>query len=150
MILLEFTERMRGSWHRLNSPGNEQPVEFTGRATISRLSDVLGSTAAGFRGRVVAEGLTRGADFEGTLGVGALRREGRLPYAFSFVGEDKRNYRFDGAKEVSLLDPVRSMTVLPAYLFDDGGNEVGRAVLHFDLRTDLANFLRSWSLRFRA
>lgn len=148
MIRLEFSERMSGSWHRLDSPGIERPIEFVGRATVARMSELLGDTVATLRGRVVAEGLSRGAEFDGTLGLGALWREGRLPYGFSFVGDDGRNYRFDGAKEVTWLDPVRTLSVLPAYLFDDRGNEVGRAVLHFDVRTDFLNFLRSWRLGF--
>jgi hypothetical protein len=144
VIGLHFRERMSGSWYRLESPADERPIEFSGDVTVGKLTELLGNTVAMMRGRVTATGLTRGAEFEGTLGLGALVRERRLPYAFSFRADDGRTYRFDGAKEVSVLDLTRSMTTLPAYLFNDKGDEIGRAVLHFDLRSDLVKFLRSW------
>lgn len=144
MIGLTFHETMRGHWYRLESPGDERPIEFTTIARVPRIADLLGNAVANLKGRVVADGLTAGAEFEGSLGLGALVRERRLPYAFSFRGDDGRKYRFDGAKEVELRDIPRTMTTLPAYLFDDAGNEVGRAILHFDLRGDLFKFLRSW------
>ena len=40
------------------------------------------------------------------------------------------------------------MTVLPASLYDAHGNEIGRATLRFDVRSDLRSFLRSWKLRY--
>jgi hypothetical protein len=144
MIGLTFRERMAGTWHRLEAPTLERPIEFDLQARVPHVTELLGNTVAQVKGRVVAEGLTGGADFEGTLGLGALVRERRLPYRFAFRADDGRTYRFDGAKEVSLMDLPRSMTVLPAYIFDDQGEEVGRAVLRFDLRGDLLKFLRSW------
>ena len=144
MIGIQFRETMSGSWHRLESPGDERAMEFTVSGKIDHLKHLLGNTVAKLSGRIVAAGLTTGADLEGTLGLGALIREKRLPYAFSFRADDNRMYRFDGTKEVAVLDLARTMTTLPAYLFDDQGTEVGRAVLHFDLHGDLFKFLRSW------
>lgn len=144
MIGLTFSERMAGTWHRLDAPAEEKPIEFRAQVTVPSLKDFLGNTVARLHGTVLAEGLTRGAKFEGTLGLGELFRERRLPYHFTFRGDDGRDYHFDGTKEVSLLDLPRSMTTLPGYLHDDAGHEVGRAVLRFDLRSDLVSFLRSW------
>jgi hypothetical protein len=144
MIGLTFSERMTGTWHRLEAPTDERPIEFHLRATVPHVTELLGNTVAQVEGTVLAEGLTAGAPFEGTLGLGALVRERRLPYHFAFRAEDGRTYRFDGAKEVSIMDLPRSITVLPGYIYDDGGNEIGRAVLRFDLRGDLLTFLRSW------
>lgn len=144
MIGVRFHEVMRGSWHRLERPADEMPIEFDAKAEVSGLGNLVGDAVAKLHGTVKVSGLAENASFEGTLGLGSLVRERRLPYAFSFRGDDGRTYRFDGAKEVSIFDVTRTMTTLPAYLFDDGGNEVGRAVLHFDLRGDLLKFLRSW------
>lgn len=143
MIGLSFDERMAGTWHSLVEPAHERPIEFTLRATLPARA-LLGDGVAALEGRIVVEGITAGAEAKGTLGLGALVRERRLPYALSFRGDDGRQYRLDGAKEVSVLDLPRSMTTLPVYLFDDQGNEVGRAVLHFDLRGDLIKFMRSF------
>jgi len=144
MLGLCFEETMKGQWHRVDSPGVERAIEFHARGEVSRLRELLGDTVAKLSGRVVVDGLTRGTDFEGTLGLGALLREKRLPYAFAFRADDGRRYRFDGAKEVSVRELARTMTTLPAYIYDDSGSEIGRAVLHFDLRGDLVTFLRSW------
>jgi hypothetical protein len=38
------------------------------------------------------------------------------------------------------------VTTLPATLFDDGGQEIGRATLRFDVRQDWWPFLRSFRL----
>ncbi len=144
MIGVKFHEVMRGSWHRLENPGEEMPIEFDAQAELSGVANVIGDAIARLHGTVRVAGLATDASFDGTLGLGSLVRERRLPYAFSFRGDDGRTYRFDGAKEVSLFDLARTITTLPAYLFDDSGNEVGRAVLHFDLRGDFIKFLRSW------
>ncbi len=144
MIGVKFRERMAGTWHRLESPADERPIEFTANARVPKLSAFLGNVVAEMEGQVIAEGLTKGADFEGTIGLGALVRERRLPYAFSFRGDNGRKYRFDGTKEVSLADLANTMSTLPAYLYDDEGREIGRAVLRFDLQGDLWKFLRSW------
>jgi hypothetical protein len=144
MIGLKFDERMSGTWHALAEPAVERPIEFTVRATVGRLRELVGNTVAELRGRISVEGITGSTDARGTLGLGALVRERRLPYSLTFTGDDGKRYRLDGAKEVELADLPRTMTVLPAYLFDDGGNEIGRAVLRFDLQGDLFKFLRSW------
>ncbi len=144
MIGVKFNEVMRGSWHRLEKPADELPIEFKAFAELTGVTNIFGKGVAKLHGTVKVAGLAESSSFEGTLGLGSLVRERRLPYAFSFRGDDGRMYRFDGAKEVSVLDLPRTMSVLPAYLFDDAGTEVGRAVLHFDVRGDLISFLRSW------
>ena len=39
------------------------------------------------------------------------------------------------------------MTLLPATLFDERGEELGRATLRFDLRADWAEWMKSFRLR---
>src|SRR5438309_379751 len=73
-------------------------------------------------------------------------RERRLPYDFTFRGDDDREYRFHGQKDVTMIALHDTMTTLPASLYDADGKEVGRAVLRFDVRGDLVKFLRSWKL----
>ncbi len=144
MIGVEFRERMAGTWHRLDAPTDERPFAFTARACVGRLAQFLGGAVARLEGEVQADGLARSSPLVGTLDLGALTRARELPYRFRFQGDDGRRYRFDGHKTVDLMDLPRTMTILPASVFDDDGREVGRAVLHFDLRADLPGFLRSW------
>jgi hypothetical protein len=40
-----------------------------------------------------------------------------------------------------------TMTTLPASIYDADGKEIARAVLRFDVRGNLATFLRSWRMR---
>jgi hypothetical protein len=42
---------------------------------------------------------------------------------------------------------VDTMTTLPASLYDAAGKEIARAVLRFDVRSDLKSFLRSFRPR---
>jgi len=79
MIGVKFHEVMRGSWHRLDKPADELPIEFVAHAEVSGLSNIIGNAVAKLHGTVTMRGLTDGASFEGTLGLGALVRERRLP-----------------------------------------------------------------------
>ena len=85
----------------------------------------------------------------GTLGL-KLLDERRLPYDFSFTANDGRDYRFHGQKDVTVIALHDTMTTLPASLYDASGAEIGRAVLRFDVRSDLRSFLKSWKLQVPA
>jgi hypothetical protein len=64
------------------------------------------------------------------------------------VGDDGQRYELNGQREWSALAPIDSMTILPASVFDDRGEEVARATLRFDMRADWASWMRSFRLRF--
>lgn len=143
MMHLELRHRLRGTWHRVEEPGVERPFEFVVRVAFDRLSDVLGHATARLEGHLVALGLTGGAACKGTLVLGSLVREGSIEWSLHFYGDDGVSYRFDGRSEVDLLALPRALTVLPGYVFDQEGREVGRVVLRYDWRGELGHTLRS-------
>jgi hypothetical protein len=148
MLGLTFRETLDGSWHRPSAPADEKRCTVDVTVVIPRVLELLGNTVADISGRVTLEGLAADREFKGTLGVGAILRERRLPYAFSFIGDDARAYRFDGAKEVNALRLPRSITTLGAYVFDADGEEVGRVILRADLRDEVLRFLTTFRPKF--
>ena len=82
-----------------------------------------------------AERLASRREIGGTVTL-KVAHERRIPYRITFTGDDGRHYELCGQKEWSGLSPIGSMTVLPASLYDDRGEEVGRATLRFDPRSD--------------
>lgn len=144
MLGLTFRETLDGSWHRPSAPADERRCAVDVTITIPRVTELLGNTVAEISGRVTLDGLATDRDFKGTLGVGAIVRERRVPYAFSFIADDGSAYRFDGAKEVNVLKIPRSITTLGAYVFDAQGEEVGRVILRADLREEILRFLTTF------
>ncbi len=141
---MRFRERLRGRWHRPESPGVEHTVSFELEVRVPLTRALTRDVNAVLAGEVRVEGVARAAVIEeGSLGIAAMAREKRLPYRFSFRGDDGRKYRFDGAKEIVARSLMRSFLVLPGYLFDDTGGELGRVVVRSDPRADLWPFLRS-------
>jgi hypothetical protein len=94
-------------------------------------------------GAVDAEGFADHRPLHGTLGLDLLRT-GTLPYAFHFTGNDGKPYVFEGKKTIVLHDFLASMSILPAVIRAESGEEVGRAVVRFDIRSDLVRFLKSF------
>ena len=70
----------------------------------------------------------------------------RIPYDFTFTGDDGAAYRFTGEKKVRVTAILETMSRLPAVLLGAGGETLADAELWFDLRGDLVSFLRSFSL----
>jgi len=81
----------------------------------------------------------------GTLGMDVLLTQ-RIPYDFTFTGDDGAAYRFTGEKKVRVTALLETMSRLPAALLDEAGETVAEAELRFDLRGDLVAFLRSFEL----
>ncbi len=146
MIGFGFAETMRGSYYRLDAPTEERAIEFTLRVTVNGIRKFAKDQMARIEGVVRAEGLAAEAPLEGTLGL-KLASERRLPYDFTFTGDDGAKYRFRGQKDVMLLALADTMTTLPASLYEAGGKEIGRATVRFDLRSDLGRFVRSFRPR---
>jgi hypothetical protein len=136
---------MSGTYWRLDEPTEERAiaVSIAGQASLRGfVRDKIWS----LHGTLDAEGLATGRAVEGTLAF-RLLDERRLPYRLAFTGDDGRSYELSGQKEWSGLSPVESMTLLPASMYDADGEEFARATLRFDLRTDLAPWLKSFRLR---
>lgn len=144
MLGVTFRETLDGSWHKPSAPADERRCSVDVTVVIPRVTELLGNTVAEISGRVTLEGLATNREFKGTLGIGAIVRERRIPYAFSFIADDGAAYRFDGAKEVNVLKLPKSTSTLGAYVFDGQGDEVGRVVLRADLREEVLRFITSF------
>lgn len=141
-----FEETMRGSYYLLKKPQEERAIEFSIEARVDNLRRFARDLTARIRGVVTLEGLCKHANLDGTLGL-KLLKENRLPYDFSFTAEDGKKYRVRGEKNVVVLGLMESLTTLPASLYDDTEEEIGRAIVRFDLRSDWRKFLFSFRPR---
>jgi len=140
-----FRETMSGSYWRLETPTEERAIAFTIDARARDLRRFARDKTWTITGTVDAEGLASRRPLEGTLAF-RLLDERRLPYRFKFTGDDGRDYELSGQKEWSGLSPIESMTLLPASLYDADGGELARATLRFDLRSDLASWMKSFRI----
>lgn len=141
----EFRETMSGTYHTLERPGDELPMSITVRAEVTSLRKFLLDPTAEITGEVDAQGLADHRALRGTLEINPVLRR-RLVYDFRFNDNDGAECRFHGEKELEALRLVSTMTTLPGTLFRDD-REVGRALLRFHLREDLAKLLRSFRPR---
>jgi hypothetical protein len=140
-----FRETMSGSYFMLDAPTDERAIAFTIEARASDVARFARDKTWGVRGTIDAEKLASGADVEGTLTF-KLIDERRLPYRLAFRGDDGKRYELSGQKEWMGLQPIGSMTLLPASVYDDRGEEIARATLRFDLRSDWGRWLRSFRI----
>jgi hypothetical protein len=123
---LSFEETMSGTLQ--SSDGRQGPVRFSVQAV---------SEGGGFftlSGTAQATPWVDTAKAHGSLFMGPTRIE----YELRFAG-----FRLSAKKTPSLFRPVRSMTLMPATLFDASGATVAQGEMHFDLR-DLPSFMLSW------
>lgn len=141
-----FAETMRGSYYLLREPEREHPMEFSIEARVDGLRRFARDRTARITGVCTFEGLCRHSQLDGTLGMKLLDNR-TLPYDFTFRTDDGRRFRFRGEKQVSLGNLRETMTVLPASLYDDDGEEVGRAIVRFDMTHDLRDFVLSFRPR---
>ncbi len=139
---LAFDETMFGTFRR-TSESEARPLSFTLHARSRTLRDLARTRQVTIHGELVAEGFGARCPLEGTLDLDLLATR-ELRYDFAFTADDGRSYRFVGKKTVRLGALRRTMTHLPAVLLDGEGDEIARAEVIFDLRRDLAEFLRSW------
>lgn len=149
-MTFEFRETMTGSFHLAEGDADERPMSFTirARAMATSLLGFLRRPEMEIEGEIDAEGFADHRRLEGTLGL-FLLKDGTLPYAFRFTANDGAPYSFEGKKTVrsgllAAAELAESMTVLPGSILDGGGVEVGRALLRFDLRSDLVKYLKSF------
>jgi len=138
-----FRETMSGSYWRLDAPTDERAITFHIEARAEDIRRFARDKVWRITGTIDAEGLATGRDIDGTLAF-LLPDQRRLPYRFTFVGDDGRGYELSGQKEWSGLAPIESMTLLPASLYDTRGAEFARATLRFDLRADWARWMKSF------
>jgi hypothetical protein len=148
----ELAEALSGSYYRLDEPFKDRAMSVALGVGINGVRRFLRDRKMEARGTIFAEGLaTRaiaGAPLYGTLTM-RLFDEKRIPYDLSFEGDDGRTYRLRGQRDFFVHDAVDSLTILPASLYDDTGDEIARAMLRFDPKTELGPFLKSFRPRVR-
>jgi hypothetical protein len=140
-----FREELSGNYWRLEEPTDERAIRLRLETRVPDTVAFLQSRTAELSGNIDAEGLASKRDIQGTLAF-KLFEEHRSVYRFTFHTDDDRLYELCGQKEWNALAPLEALTLLPASLYDDRGQEVARTTLHFDVRADWARWLASLRL----
>jgi choline dehydrogenase-like flavoprotein len=143
-----FEETMSGTYTTKSAPRERRPRSFSLRARSRTLGDFARTREVGIVGELLGEGFGARCPLEGTLAMDVLRTR-KLRYDFRFTAGDGNTYRFVGEKVLKLLSLRRSMTWLPAKIYDATGIEIASAEVTFDLGRDLVSFLRSWRVSTR-
>ncbi len=138
-----FRETMSGTYTR---DGVERPMQFTVTARAGSLLGHLRDRKARLEGEVTMDGFASARPLEGELTIDPLIGK-LIRYEFTFAADDGARYRFVGQKDVTLRDPVGSMTTLPGQVLALDGKQVATALLTFD-KKDLPRFLGTWRLDF--
>ena len=138
-----FRETMSGSYRR---DGVERPMQFTVTARAGSLWSHLRNRKAKLDGEVTMDGFASARPLEGEITIDPLLGK-LIRYEFTFAADDGARYRFIGQKDVTLKDPVGSMTTLPGQVLALDGKQIATALLTFD-KKDLPSFLGTWRLDF--
>ncbi|HXX65844.1 MAG TPA: hypothetical protein VEK07_01600 [Polyangiaceae bacterium] len=141
-----FCEWLTGSYWRFDAPTDELSIELALEAIAPDVRELLRDRVFYLSGTIDAERLAARRAVEGTLCFKRLS-EGQIRYRIRFFGIDGARYELSGHKEWNGLAPLDSVTLLVAKLLDESDEEVGRATLRFDLRSDWLRFLRHLRLR---
>lgn len=151
----QFAEVMSGSV-RLAGESEPRPVRLDLSVEADGVLLPHRTTHAVVTGRVRIAGWADDAHATGEMEISPIARR-RIRYRVNFTAQG-RGWSLDGWKSISLGRPVRSMTVLPFSLLDDGEEgdgrgtgqgagrsaEAGRGTLRFPLATQLLPFLASF------
>lgn len=138
-----FRETMSGTYSR---EGVERPMHFSVTARAVSLLEHLRDRKARLDGVVTMEGFASARALDGEITIDPLIGK-LIRYEFGFQADDGNRYRFIGQKDVTLKDPVGSMTTLPGQVLALDGKQVATAALKFD-KKDLPSFLGTWRLDF--
>jgi hypothetical protein len=138
-----FRETMSGSYTK---DGVDRPMQFTATARAGSLLAHLVDHKADLEGEITMEGFASKKELHGNIVIDPLLGR-RIRYEFTFDGDDGERYRFVGQKDVSLTDPVGSMTTLPAEVLALDGRLIATCALTFETK-DLPHFLSTFRLDF--
>jgi hypothetical protein len=139
-----FRETMSGTYER--DDGVARPMRFSVTARAESMLGYLRDRKARLDGEVTMEGFATGRPLDGEITIDPLLGK-LIRYEFGFAGDDGQRYRFVGQKDVTIKDPVGSMTFLPGQVLALDGKRVATAKLEFD-KKDLPKFLSTWRLDF--
>ncbi len=143
-----FRQTMSGSYWRLDAPAREDAIAVTFDAAAADVRDFARDKTLHITGTIDAERLASAQDLDGTLAFHLLD-ERRVAYRFTFGGDDGRRYELSGQEEWRKIAPIASLTLLPATIYDVRGEEIARATLRFDVRSEWAKWMGSFRLRWR-
>jgi hypothetical protein len=143
---MSFCEALSGSFWWLDAPTDERAIAVSFEARAPALREFLRDKTWCVAGTIDAERFATARAIVGTVS-SRLIEERRLPYRFTFSGDDGRRYELSGQKEWSGLAPVESLALLPAGIYDDRGEELARATLRFDVGADWWKCIRSFRFR---
>ena len=138
-----FRETMSGTYRR---DGVERPMRFTVTARAGSLLAHLRDRKARLDGEVTMDGFATARPLDGELTIDPILGK-LIRYEFTFAADDGARYRFIGQKDVTIRDPVGSMTTLPGQVLALDGKQVATAHLTF-AKKDLPSFLGTWRLDF--
>ena len=138
-----FRETMSGTYTR---DGVDRPMRFTVTARAGSLLAHLRDRKARLDGEVTMEGFATARPLDGELTIDPILGK-LIRYEFTFAADDGARYRFLGQKDVTLKDPVGSMTTLPGQILALDGKQIATAHLTF-AKKDLPSFLSTWRLDF--
>ena len=138
-----FRETMSGTYTR---DGVDRPMRFTVTARAGSLLAHLRDRKARLDGEVTMDGFATARPLDGELTIDPILGK-LIRYEFTFTADDGARYRFLGQKDVTLKDPVGSMTTLPGQVLALDGKQIATALLTFD-KKDLPSFLSTWRLDF--
>ncbi len=132
-----FVETMRGTLRATD--GTESKIEFEVHAHADHLRKFLKDGQTKLRGVLRAAPYAVEVPATGELTIDIPRS---LDYRVHFENDGKR-YVLVGKKTPSLFSPVKSMTEMEVVLQGDGGKELARGQMVFDVR-EFGPFLASW------
>jgi len=138
-----FRETMSGTYSR---DGVERPMHFSVTARAGSLLSHLRDRKARLEGEVTMDGFASARPLDGEITIDPILG-GLIRYEFGFAADDGIRYKFIGQKDVTIKDPVGSMTTLPGQILALDGKQVATAALKFD-KKDLPSFLGTWRLDF--
>jgi hypothetical protein len=144
----ELSESFSGSYHLFASPFEEHAIAIALRLGVDGLRRFVRERKIGAEGTIHAEGLAVNATLTGTVTM-RLFDERRVPYDLAFEGDDGKRYELRGQRDFHVHDAAGSLTILPASLYDELDEEIGRAVLRFDPRTELKTTVKSFRPRVK-
>jgi hypothetical protein len=133
--------RMSGAYYLFADPLEERALAIELEIRLPLARRLLLERTADVTGKVTLERLALDRPLGGT--VRFLFDQNRMPYDLVFTADEGRTLRLRGQHDFMVMDAVGSLTTVPASLYDATGDEIGRATLRFDWRSDLGRTLKS-------
>jgi hypothetical protein len=133
---------MAGTYRSVAEPGVERAFHFKVEVDCPDVSKPLRGIDGIASGRLTMEGVAEDVEAHGTLRIAPFLAR-TIEYHLSYTVGAKQ-YRFDGAKQIDWLRPLRTWTTLPGKIYDRTTGEVVADVLaRFSLQNDFVKLLRS-------